>query len=91
MGFLEQLPTVIWYTAEFLCYLAIIAFTLFTFKIIGPPKFKNEVPATFDQTWKDTNQIINVGASFLTKVQNAMNKSEDDKGDNSNVKEIKKE
>ncbi len=68
----EWLPALIWYSVEFTTYLCIIAYTLFTFNIIGPFRLKKDVPATFDKTWSDTNKVISVAANFADKFSKVM-------------------
>lgn len=86
MGFSEWLPSMIWYTVEFMCYISIIAYTLFTFGILKPIKFKSDVvPATFNQTWKDANSFLNTASSIATKVKKAIDG--DKNGENNNDSE----
>jgi hypothetical protein len=66
MNYAQMLYLFIWYTTEYLCYIAIIAFVLYKFNLIKPFKMKNDVPATFGHTWDQTN-IILAGAADLAK------------------------
>ena len=82
----------IWYTVEFCCYISIIAYTLFTFKILKPFGFKNDVPSTFNQTWKDTNSFLNAASGIASKVNQVLgNEPKNNNSNNNNDEEEKEE
>ena len=87
MWFYEWLPTMIWYTVEFVCMLSIVAYVLFTFNIIGPIKFKNDVPATFNETWKSANSFLNTAATMANKLKKAIDNDNDDDNNDNHKKE----
>lgn len=61
----------IYYFVEFLTHLAVIAYVLYTFGVFNIPKPKNDVPASFSDTLKQTQSIIGTAASFAQQLRTA--------------------
>ena len=59
----------IWYPVEFATYIAIIAYVLYTFGFFKIPKPKNDVPASFGDTLKQTRDIIGTAAGFAQQLR----------------------
>jgi len=82
MSFQEQLVGFIIGSADFICQLCIIAYVLYTFKIIGPVRMKNEVPSTLNDTWKNTGSFIANAADIANKLKTAINTPEGEENTN---------
>lgn len=72
MSYHEVMFNFVWYTVEFACYISIIAYVLYTFKIIGPFKMKENVPETMNETWANTGQILASAADIAKKFNKAL-------------------
>ena len=70
------ITTVIWYGVEFITMCSITAYVAFTFGLLKPLKFKNDTPATLDETWKGANKFISSAASIANRFQKALDPDE---------------
>lgn len=59
----------IWYPVEFLTYIAIIAYVMYTFKWFEVKRPKSDVPASFGDTLKQTRDIIGTAAGFAQQLR----------------------
>ena len=62
----------IWYSVEFSTYIAILAYVAYTFGLVNPFRMKKDVPATFNDTWKDTSYLIKNASGFVKDLQGSL-------------------
>lgn len=75
-----------WDTVEYILrvptYVAVIAYVLYTLGWIKPFRpYKNEAPATFGETWRNTNSFLDNASKMMGNFQKALNDQTAEKKD----------
>ena len=66
---------IIWYSVEFTANICVILYVAHTFGYWKTPPPKQDVPATFDKTLKDTQNIFSAVGDVAVKLKGAFNEA----------------